>query len=114
MDRFIALLIVTFSLLAMGNAALIYKRSFYLEAPVRVNLEVVLEQVDQMENSRLVSLSKRLAAISDSDFQILLIMNEQFRKAIAYLMASLIIGLIFMVYLMLKLYLKQQSIQLMN
>ena len=108
MDRFIALLIVTFSLLAMGNAALIYKRSFYLEAPVRVNLEVVLEQVDQMENSRLVSLSKRLAAISDSDFQILLIMNEQFRKAIAYLMASLIIGLIFMVYLMLKLYLNSK------
>ena len=106
MEKLIGLLILTLSLLATGNATLIYKRSFYLESPGRVNLEAIVDNVDQLDKERLISLSRRLASISDSDFQILLIMSEQFRKTILNLMICLISGLLFILYLQLKPYLK--------
>ena len=102
MDKFIAILILTLSILAIGNAAVTYKKSTYFDMTSRVDLQEIVSNVEELENARLVELSRRLAAISDSDYQVLNILSDQFRQAIIFLIACLLLGLVFILYLMIK------------
>lgn len=101
MIRFIALFIALASLLAIANAALVYKRSTYFENPGRVNLEVILENAGNLEKDRLLELNNRLARMSDADFGTLNLISAEFRRAIIYLIISLTVSLIFISYLLL-------------
>lgn len=106
MDNFIGLLILTLSMLSIGNAAITYKKSTYFETTTRVDLQEIVSNVEDLEKPRLVELSRRLASISDSDYQVLNILSDQFRQAIVFLIGCLLLGLFFILYLILKPYFK--------
>jgi len=89
MARIIAVTILMLSLFALGNAALIYKRSYYLESTDRVDLRRLTERVEQLDREQLLDLSHRLVTISRADAGILFIMNAQFRQALLYVMVCL-------------------------
>ena len=88
-EKAIVLVLLAASLLALGNAAIVYKRSFYLESEDRVILERLIDNIEQLDRNRLLGLSKRLVTISKSDFGILLLLNREFRRAILWLGLSL-------------------------
>ena len=102
MDKILPLLIILLSLFAMGNAALIYQRSYYLESGDRVDLQRLTERVDQLDQQKLLDLTRRLVTISRSDFGILKIMNDEFRQALLYLMICLVAGLGWMLYQLIR------------
>ena len=102
MEKIVGLVIVALSLLAIANAALLYKRSLYFESTTRVNLRAVVANAEQLEKTRLVELAQRLVLISESDHGILEILSDRFRRAIAYLVACLLTALAFLAYLLLK------------
>jgi hypothetical protein len=102
MQKIIALLIVMLSLFAIGNASMIYKRSYYLESTDRVDLQRLTDRVEQLDHARLLELTRRLVTISRSDAGILFIMNEQFRQALLYLIFCLLAGLGMIVYHLLR------------
>ena len=98
-EKAIVLVLLAVSLVALGNAALVYKRSYYLESKDRVNLERLIDNIEQLEHDRLLGLSKRLVTISKSDFGILLLLNQEFRRAVLWLglcLSSLLLYLLFL------------------
>ena len=93
MAKVIAVTILMLSVFALGNAALIYQRSYYLESADRVDLQRLTDRVEQLDREQLIDLSHRLVTISRSDAGILLIMNVQFRQALLYVMVCLLAAL---------------------
>jgi len=79
-EKAIIVVIVAVSLLALGNAAIVYKRSYYLESEDRVNLNRLIDNIEQLERQRLLSLSKHLVTISKSDFGILLLLAKVYLR----------------------------------
>ncbi len=103
MEKFIILLILLISVLSVGNAAFLYKRSYYLESTDRVDLKRLTDNLQQLERQKLIALSERLVTISRSDSGILIILNSKFRQAIIFLVISLFSGLLMVGYLFYKL-----------
>lgn len=108
MEKIIAAVLVLASLLAIGHASLLYKRSFYLESVDRINLEKLTDNIDQLERHKLIELTKRLVIISRSDTGIMMILNDEFRQALFWLIACLGLSLVLLGWLLLKPYLLQR------
>lgn len=109
MEKTIVLVILAASLLAIGNAAIVYKRSYYLEPKDSVNLERLTDNIEQLNRDRLLGLSKRLVTISTSDSGILLLLNREFRRAILWLGFSLLSLLLYVLFLQAKAYLNDRE-----
>ena len=110
MEKAIVLVILAASLLALGNAAIVYKRSYYLESKDRVNLERLIDNIEQLNRDRLLGLSKRLVTISKSDFGILLLLNREFRGAVLWLGLSLLSLLLYVLFLQARAYLRDREL----
>jgi hypothetical protein len=110
MEKAIVLVILAASLLALGNAAIVYKRSYYLESKDRVNLERLIDNIEQLNRDRLLGLSKRLVTISKSDFGILLLLNREFRRAVLWLGLSLFSLLLYVLFLQARAYLRDREV----
>ena len=110
MEKAIVLIILAASLLAMGNAAIVYKRSYYLEPTNRVNLERLTDNIEQLSRDRLLDLSRHLVTISKSDFGILLLLNREFRRAILWLGLSLLSLLLYVLFLQVRTYLSDRKV----
>ena len=110
MEKAIVLVILVASLLALGNAAIVYKRSYYLESKDRVNLERLIDNIEQLNRDRLLDLSKRLVTISKSDFGILLLLNREFRRAVLWLGLSLLSLLLYVLFLQARAYLRDREV----
>ena len=110
MEKAIVLVILAASLLALGNAAIVYKRSYYLESKDRVNLERLIDNIEQLNRDRLLGLSKRLVTISKSDFGILLLLNREFRRAVLWLGLSLLSLLLYVLFLQARAYLRDREV----
>ncbi len=108
-EKAIVLVLLAASLLALGNAAIVYKRSFYLESEDRVILERLIDNIEQLDRDRLLGLSKRLVTISKSDFGILLLLNREFRRAILWLSLSLLSLLFYVFFLQARAYLRDRE-----
>ncbi len=108
-EKAIILIILAASLLALGNAAIVYKRSFYLESEDRVILDRLIDNIDQLDRDRLLGLSKRLVTISKSDFGILLLLNREFRHAILWLGLSLLSLLFYVLFQQVRAYLRERE-----
>ncbi len=106
-EKAIVLVLLAASLLALGNAAIVYKRSFYLESEDRVILERLIDNIEQLDRDRLLGLSKRLVTISKSDFGILLLLNREFRRAILWL--GLLSLLFYVFFLQARAYLRDRE-----
>ncbi len=109
MYKYFGLAILMLSLLAIGHAAMVYKRSTYFETTSRVNLNEVIANIEQMEQQRLVELTRRVAKMSNSDYQVLNILSEEFRAAIVYLVICLLSALALIVLQLFKLWRRQQQ-----
>ncbi len=109
-EKAIILVLLAVSLLALGNAAIVYKRSYYLESEDRVNLERLIDNIEQLDRDRLLSLSKRLVTISKSDFGILLLLNREFRRVVLWLGLSLVSLLLYVLFLQARAYLRDREI----
>lgn len=103
MVRLLGLVIVLSSLLAIGNAVNIYQRSTYFHSESRVNLDLLVQDLDRVEESRLRELARRLALMSQSDHGILKIITQEFRQAMLFLFVCLGLALVFLLYLLLRL-----------
>ena len=110
MEKAIVMVILAASLLALGNAAVVYKRSYYLESKDRVNLERLIDNIEQLDRDRLLGLSKRLVTISKSDFGILLLLNREFRGAVLWLGLSLLSLLVYVLFLQARAYLRDSEV----
>jgi hypothetical protein len=110
MEKAIVLVILAASLLALGNAAIVYKRSYYLESKDRVNLERLIDNIEQLNRDRLLGLCKRLVTISKSDFGILLLLNREFRGAVLWLGLSLLTLLLYVLFLQARAYLRDREV----
>ena len=110
MEKAIVLVILAASLLALGNASIVYKRSYYLESKDRVNLERLIDNVEQLDHDRLLGLSKRLVTISKSDFRILLLLNREFRRALLWLGLSLLSLVLYLLFLQARTYLRDRVV----
>ena len=108
-EKAIVLVLLAVSLLTLGNAAIVYKRSYYLESEDRVNLERLIDNIEQLDRDRLLSLSKRLVTISNSDFGILLLLNREFRGVILWLGLSLVSLLLYVFFLQARVYLRERE-----
>lgn len=108
-DKAIVLVLLATSLLALGNATIVYKRSYYLESEDRVNLERLIDNIEQLDRYRLLSLSKRLVTISKSDFDILLLLNREFRRAILWLGLSLVSLLLYVLFVKARAHLRERK-----
>ena len=109
-EKAIVLVLLAVSLLALGNTAIVYKRSYYLESEDRVNLERLIDNIEQLDRDRLLSLSKRLVTISKSDFGILLLLNREFRRVVLWLGLSLVSLLLYVLFLQARAYLRDREI----
>ena len=109
-EKAIVLVLLAVSLLALGNAAIVYKRSYYLESEDRVNLERLIDNIEQLDRDRLLSLSKRLVTISKSDFGILRLLNREFRRVVLWLGLSLVSLLLYVLFLQARAYLRDREI----
>ena len=109
-EKAIVLVLLAVSLLALGNAAIVYKRSYYLESEDRVNLERLIDNIEQLDRDRLLSLSKHLATISKSDFGILLLLNREFRRVVLWLGLSLVSLLLYVLFLQARAYLRDREV----
>jgi hypothetical protein len=110
MEKAIVLVILAASLLALGNATIVYKRSYYLESKDRVNLERLIDNIEQLNRDRLLGLSKRLVTISKSDFGILILLNREFRRAVLWLGLSLLSLLLYVLFLQSRAYLRDREV----
>ena len=108
MDKMIGLFILVLSIIAIGNAAVIYKKSTYFKADARVDVQAIVIDIDRLEKTRLVQLSQQLASISDADNQVLIILRHQFKQAIFFLISCLLMSLLYSLYLILKPYYKRR------
>lgn len=109
MYRLISFFIVVASLLALANAGIVYQRSYYLESADRVDLQRLTDRIEQLQQDELVTLARRLATISRSDADILLLMNQQFRQALLFVMLCLGAGCILLLYSLLRAWRQQGS-----
>ncbi len=109
MEKAIVLVLLIVSLLALGNAAIVYKRSYYLESKDRVNLERLIDNIEHLDRDRLLGLSKRLVTISKSDFSILLLLNQEFRRAVVWLGVGLLSLLLYVLFLQARAYLRDRA-----
>ena len=109
-EKAIVLVLLAVSLVALGNAALVYKRSYYLESKDRVNLERLIDNIEQLNRERLLDLSKRLVTISNSDFGILRLLNREFRRAVLWLGISLSSLLFYVTFLQARAYLRDREL----
>ena len=109
MEKAIVLVLLAASLLALGNAAIVYKRSYYLESKDRVNLERLIDNIEQLDRDRLLGLSKHLVIISKSDYGILLLLNREFRRAVLWLGLSLLSLLLYVLFLQARAYLRDRE-----
>ena len=109
-EKAIVLVLLAVSLLALGNAAIVYKRSYYLESEDRINLERLIDNIEQLDRDRLLSLSQRLVTISKSDFGILLLLNREFRRVVLWLGLSLVSLLLYVLFLQARAYLRDREI----
>ena len=108
-EKSIVLVLLAASLLALGNAAVVYKRSYYLESEDRVNLARLTDNIDQLDRDTLLGLSKRLVTISNSDFGILRLLNREFRRAVLWLGLSLLSLLFYGFFLLARAYLRDSE-----
>ncbi|MDH3760176.1 MAG: hypothetical protein OEU50_04285 [Gammaproteobacteria bacterium] len=108
-EKAIVLVLLAVSLLALGNATIVYKRSYYLESEDRVNLDRLIDNIEQLDRERLLGLSKRLATISKSDFGILLLLNREFRRVVLWLGLSLVSLLLYVLFLQARAYLRDRE-----
>ena len=90
MKPILALVIGMLSLLSLANAWITYKKSTYLEPTVRINTLEIVGNIENMERQRLEQISRRLASISESDFESLNYLTGQFRIALALLVTALL------------------------
>ena len=109
-EKAIVLVLLAVSLLALGNAAIVCKRSYYLESEDRINLERLIDNIEQLDRDRLLSLSQRLVTISKSDFGILLLLNREFRRVVLWLGLSLVSLLLYVLFLQARAYLRDREI----
>ena len=109
MEKAIVLVILAESLLAPGNTAIVYQRSYYLESKDRINLERLIDNIEQLNHDRLLDLTKRLVTISKSDFGILLLLNRGFRRALLWLGLSLLSLLLYGLFLQARAYLHDRE-----
>lgn len=110
MEKILAAILVLVSILAIGHASLLYKRSFYLESNDRINLEKLTDNIDQLERQKLIELTKRLVVISRSDTGIMLILNDKFRQAVLWLIGCLGLSLVLLGWLLFKTYLVRRAL----
>lgn len=108
-EKTIVAVLLAVSLLTLTNATLIYTRSYYLESESRVDLERLIDNIEQLERDRLLSLSKHLVTISKSDFGILLLLNREFRRAVLGLGFSLVSLLLYVIFLQARSYLHSRE-----
>jgi len=111
-EKAIVVVLLTVSLLALGNAVIVYKLSYYLESEDRVNLDRLIDNVEQLNRDRLLSLNRRLVTISKSDFGILLLLNQEFRRAVMWLGLSLAFLLLYLLYLQAKAYMQNREMSI--
>ena len=104
-EKAILLVLLATSLFALGNAAIVYKRSYYLESNDRVNLERLIDNIEQLDRDRLLGLSQHLVTISKSDYGILLLLNREFRRAVLWLGLNLLLLLLYVLLLQARAYL---------
>ena len=102
LEKLLIAFVLFISVLSIGNAAILYKRSYYLESTDRVDLKRLTDNLQQLDKQKLIALSERLVTISQSDSGILLILNSKFRQAISFLVISLLLGLLLIGYLFVK------------
>lgn len=102
LEKILILFVLFISVIAIGNAVILHKRSYYLESTDRVDLIRLTDNMQQLDKQKLMALSKRLVTISQSDSEILLILNSKFRQAIVFLVISLILVLLLTGYLFFK------------
>ncbi len=110
MEKAIVVVLLAVSLLALTNAATVYRRSYYLESKDRVNLERLIDNIEQLDRERLLGLSQRLVTISKSDFGILLLLNREFRRAVLWLGLSLVSFLLYVLYLEIRRFQQQRAV----
>ncbi len=110
MEKAIVVVLLAVSLLALTNAATVYRRSYYLESTDRVNLERLIDNIEQLDRERLLGLSQRLVTISKSDFGILLLLNREFRRAVLWLGLSLVSFLLYVLYLEIRRFQQQRAV----
>ena len=117
MEKAIVLVILAESLLAPGNTAIVYQRSYYLESKDRINLERLIDNIEQLNHDRLLDLTNRLVTISKSDFGILVfwyfgilvLLNRGFRRALLWLGLSLLSLLLYGLFLQARAYLRDRE-----
>ena len=95
--------------LALANAAIVYKRSYYLESENRVDLERLTDNIEQLDRDRMLRLSKRLVVISKSDSGILFLLNREFRRAVLGLGLSLVSLLLYVLFLQVRTYFRNRE-----
>ena len=108
-EKTIVPVLLAVSLLALANAAIVSKRSYYLESDNRVDLERLIDNIEQLDRDRLLGLSKRLVVISRSDSGILLLLNREFRRALLGLGVSLVALLLYVLFLQVRTYLHNRD-----
>ena len=108
-EKTIVPVLLAVSLLALANAAIVYKRSYYLESDNRVDLQRLIDNIEQLDRNRLLGLSKRLVVISRSDSGILLLLNREFRRALLGLGVSLVALLLYVIFLQARTYLHNRG-----
>jgi hypothetical protein len=109
LEKAIVPLLLAISLLALANAAIVYKRSYYLESENRVDLERLTDNIEQLDRDRMLRLSKRLVVISKSDSGILLLLNREFRRAVLGLGLSLVSLLLYVLFLQVRTYFRNRE-----
>ena len=108
-EKAIVPVLLAVSLLALANATLVYKRSYYLESENRVDLDRLTDNIEQLDRDRMLRLSKRLVVISKSDSGILFLLNREFRRAVLGLGLSLVSLLLYVLFLQLRAYLRNRD-----
>ncbi len=109
-EKVIVLMLLVVSLLALGNSALTYQRSFYLESEHRVDLTRLTDNIEQLDRERLLRLSKQLVTISKSDYGVLRLLNREFRRAILWLGICLSALLLYLVFVQARSFMRQRRI----
>jgi hypothetical protein len=109
LEKAIVPLLLAISLLALANAAIVSKRSYYLESDNRVDLERLTDNIEQLDRDRMLRLSKRLVVISKSDSGILLLLNREFRRAVLGLSLSLVSLLLYVLFLQVRTYFRNRE-----
>jgi len=98
MARILGFIVLMLAMITMLNAAITYKKSTYLETSNRINLQQISTNTQYMDKTRLIELVDRLVTISNSDFGVLNILTREFQRAIIYLMISMGLAMIYILW----------------